>query len=126
MAAVARDILAKEGAAGFYRGLAPVLVRAFPANAACFLVRMSPRPPLPLLLPVFLSATPCVPALDKVLGLGEEGEHHSWRPQMSRHGALWHLAAAQINANMEARTRLCAYALKLNEGDVGLVRGRGK
>jgi len=37
VAAVAKDIMAKEGIKGFYKGLAPVLVRAFPANAACFL-----------------------------------------------------------------------------------------
>jgi hypothetical protein len=36
---VAKDIMAKEGLKGFYRGLVPVIVRAFPANAACFLVR---------------------------------------------------------------------------------------
>jgi hypothetical protein len=35
---VAKDIMAKEGLKGFYRGLVPVIVRAFPANAACFLV----------------------------------------------------------------------------------------
>mmetsp|Transcript_43038 Transcript_43038/g.136002 ORF Transcript_43038/g.136002 Transcript_43038/m.136002 type:complete len:275 (-) Transcript_43038:1479-2303(-) len=34
--AVARDIMAREGVKGFYKGLTPVLVRAFPANAACF------------------------------------------------------------------------------------------
>lgn len=35
--AVAKEILKVDGVAGFYRGLAPVMVRAFPANAACFL-----------------------------------------------------------------------------------------
>lgn len=34
--AVFREILAKEGVKGFYKGLTPVMVRAFPANAACF------------------------------------------------------------------------------------------
>jgi solute carrier family 25 carnitine/acylcarnitine transporter 20/29 len=34
---VARDIVAKEGAAALFKGLEPALVRAFPANAACFL-----------------------------------------------------------------------------------------
>jgi len=34
--AVFKDILAKEGPRGFYKGLTPVVVRAFPANAACF------------------------------------------------------------------------------------------
>lgn len=33
---VAKEIAAKEGVAGFYRGFTPVMVRAFPANAACF------------------------------------------------------------------------------------------
>jgi len=37
VAAVAQQIMAKEGIRGFYKGLVPVLVRAFPANAACFL-----------------------------------------------------------------------------------------
>lgn len=37
VAAVAREIMVKEGPAGFFKGLAPVIVRAFPANAACFL-----------------------------------------------------------------------------------------
>ena len=37
VAAVATDIMAKEGIRGFYKGIVPVLVRAFPANAACFL-----------------------------------------------------------------------------------------
>eukprot|EP00286_Rhodomonas_abbreviata_P015186 CAMPEP_0181319476 /NCGR_PEP_ID=MMETSP1101-20121128/17595_1 /TAXON_ID=46948 /ORGANISM="Rhodomonas abbreviata, Strain Caron Lab Isolate" /LENGTH=300 /DNA_ID=CAMNT_0023427085 /DNA_START=72 /DNA_END=974 /DNA_ORIENTATION=- len=35
--AVAKDIMAKDGVRGYYKGLAPVMVRAFPANAACFL-----------------------------------------------------------------------------------------
>eukprot|EP00277_Geminigera_cryophila_P006022 CAMPEP_0179431556 /NCGR_PEP_ID=MMETSP0799-20121207/16419_1 /TAXON_ID=46947 /ORGANISM="Geminigera cryophila, Strain CCMP2564" /LENGTH=301 /DNA_ID=CAMNT_0021208551 /DNA_START=26 /DNA_END=931 /DNA_ORIENTATION=+ len=37
VAAVAKHIMATEGVRGFYKGLTPVLVRAFPANAACFL-----------------------------------------------------------------------------------------
>ena len=39
---VGKEIMAKEGIKGFYRGLTPVMVRAFPANAACF--REFPRP----------------------------------------------------------------------------------
>lgn len=35
-AAAARAILRERGARGFYRGLVPVMLRAFPANAACF------------------------------------------------------------------------------------------
>jgi solute carrier family 25 (mitochondrial carnitine/acylcarnitine transporter), member 20/29 len=34
--AVARALVAAEGVAGLYRGLGPALLRAFPANAACF------------------------------------------------------------------------------------------
>ena len=34
---VIRQMIAKEGIASFYKGIGPVLVRAFPANAACFL-----------------------------------------------------------------------------------------
>jgi hypothetical protein len=34
---VARELVAAEGVAGLYRGLAPALIRAVPANAACFL-----------------------------------------------------------------------------------------
>ena len=33
---VAIDLLSKEGPFSFFRGLGPVLLRAFPANAACF------------------------------------------------------------------------------------------
>mmetsp|Transcript_5109 Transcript_5109/g.8764 ORF Transcript_5109/g.8764 Transcript_5109/m.8764 type:complete len:313 (+) Transcript_5109:211-1149(+) len=33
---VYRELMAKEGIAALYRGVAPVMVRAFPANAACF------------------------------------------------------------------------------------------
>ena len=33
---VAYDLLKKEGPGAFFRGLGPVLLRAFPANAACF------------------------------------------------------------------------------------------
>ena len=33
---VARELVAAEGVAGLYRGLAPALIRAVPANAACF------------------------------------------------------------------------------------------
>jgi len=29
--------MAKEGPAALYRGIGPVMIRAFPANAACFL-----------------------------------------------------------------------------------------
>lgn len=36
MLAVGRDIVAREGYRGLYRGLGPALLRAFPANAACF------------------------------------------------------------------------------------------
>lgn len=32
-----RQIYQTEGLAGFTRGLSPCLLRAFPANAACFL-----------------------------------------------------------------------------------------
>lgn len=34
---VASELLAKEGAGAFFKGLGPALARAFPANAACFL-----------------------------------------------------------------------------------------
>jgi solute carrier family 25 carnitine/acylcarnitine transporter 20/29 len=30
-------VYAKEGLGGFFRGFSPAMVRAFPANAACFL-----------------------------------------------------------------------------------------
>uniref|UniRef100_A0AC34FP48 Uncharacterized protein n=1 Tax=Panagrolaimus sp. ES5 TaxID=591445 RepID=A0AC34FP48_9BILA len=33
---VVRDILQHEGPSGFFRGFVPVMLRAFPANAACF------------------------------------------------------------------------------------------
>lgn len=33
---VARDLLKKEGPFALYKGIVPVLLRAFPANAACF------------------------------------------------------------------------------------------
>ncbi|KAF2885701.1 hypothetical protein ILUMI_20474 [Ignelater luminosus] len=33
---VARDLLRKEGPLALYKGIVPVLLRAFPANAACF------------------------------------------------------------------------------------------
>ena len=33
---VARELLAQEGPGAFFKGLAPALLRAFPANAACF------------------------------------------------------------------------------------------
>ena len=64
VAHVAKQIMAKEGIKGFYKGLVPVLVRAFPANAACFLVG---RFPFGLALlrvwlasrPLTLSAAPC-------------------------------------------------------------------
>lgn len=32
-----RQLIAKEGTAGLFRGIGPALARAFPANAACFL-----------------------------------------------------------------------------------------
>ena len=34
---VTTELVQKEGVASLYRGLAPALLRAFPANAACFL-----------------------------------------------------------------------------------------
>jgi len=34
---VFKDVVAKEGFASLYRGFGPVMIRAFPANAACFL-----------------------------------------------------------------------------------------
>jgi len=34
---VLKELLAKEGPTALYKGIAPVMVRAFPANAACFL-----------------------------------------------------------------------------------------
>lgn len=37
IASVGRELLAQEGIAGLYRGAGPALLRAFPANAACFL-----------------------------------------------------------------------------------------
>lgn len=37
MASVARHLVATEGFAGLYRGIAPALARALPANGACFL-----------------------------------------------------------------------------------------
>ena len=33
---VAIELLSKEGPSALFRGLGPVLLRAFPANAACF------------------------------------------------------------------------------------------
>lgn len=30
-------VYAKEGIAGFFKGFTPAIIRAFPANAACFL-----------------------------------------------------------------------------------------
>lgn len=35
--ATARQVIAEGGVAGLYRGASPALVRAFPANAACFM-----------------------------------------------------------------------------------------
>lgn len=35
--AVARQLIVSEGVAGLYRGITPALLRAVPANAACFL-----------------------------------------------------------------------------------------
>ena len=34
---VAREVLVKEGPKALFRGLGPIMIRAFPANAACFL-----------------------------------------------------------------------------------------
>lgn len=34
---IANNLLSKEGPSAFYKGITPVLIRAFPANAACFL-----------------------------------------------------------------------------------------
>lgn len=34
---VGRELIAKEGVRGLYKGAAPALLRAFPANAACFM-----------------------------------------------------------------------------------------
>lgn len=36
MRQVVREIVAKEGILGMYKGIAPALIRAYPANAACF------------------------------------------------------------------------------------------
>jgi len=33
---VVTELIAKEGIAGLYKGIAPALIRAYPANAACF------------------------------------------------------------------------------------------
>lgn len=35
---IARSVYAREGARGFYRGLGPTFLRAFPANASAFFV----------------------------------------------------------------------------------------
>ncbi len=32
-----RELVAKEGYAALFKGLGPAMVRAFPANAACFM-----------------------------------------------------------------------------------------
>lgn len=32
-----RKLLASDGAGGFFRGVGPAMLRAFPANAACFM-----------------------------------------------------------------------------------------
>jgi len=37
MRGAARAIYAEAGIAGFFKGFAPCVLRAFPANAACFL-----------------------------------------------------------------------------------------
>lgn len=34
---VFRKLIAEEGVGGLFKGLGPAMVRAFPANAACFL-----------------------------------------------------------------------------------------
>ena len=36
MRQIVQEIIAKEGLLGMYKGIAPALVRAYPANAACF------------------------------------------------------------------------------------------
>jgi solute carrier family 25 carnitine/acylcarnitine transporter 20/29 len=36
-AVVRRVLLQKEGVLGLYKGVGPALLRAFPANAACFM-----------------------------------------------------------------------------------------
>lgn len=38
VASVARTILRESGPAGFYRGLTPILLRAFPVNASALFV----------------------------------------------------------------------------------------
>lgn len=43
MRAVAASLYREGGAAAFYRGLGPVLLRAFPANAACFFAMETSR-----------------------------------------------------------------------------------
>ena len=37
MSQVVKELIAKEGISGMYRGIGPALIRAYPANAACFL-----------------------------------------------------------------------------------------
>lgn len=34
---VFKELMAKEGVAGLFKGLGPAMIRAFPANAACFM-----------------------------------------------------------------------------------------
>ena len=36
MRQIVKEIIATEGILGMYKGIAPALVRAYPANAACF------------------------------------------------------------------------------------------
>jgi solute carrier family 25 carnitine/acylcarnitine transporter 20/29 len=36
MKQVVSELIAKEGIAGIYKGITPALIRAYPANAACF------------------------------------------------------------------------------------------
>ena len=36
MSQVVKELIAKEGISGMYRGIGPALIRAYPANAACF------------------------------------------------------------------------------------------
>ena len=43
MVRVGRGILTSEGPAALYRGLAPALIRTFPANAALFLAYESTK-----------------------------------------------------------------------------------
>ena len=37
MRSVFKELMAKEGPLALYKGVTPVMLRAFPANAACFI-----------------------------------------------------------------------------------------